>query len=80
VSAQSPFNSDDKFATAHCPPGKKVVGSGFSILPTTANAVARSLEIGDGGTSVQVIAHEGAGGTALGWLVSATATCATVAP
>jgi hypothetical protein len=79
ATAQSPFNSGDKFAAAQCPAGKRVVGSGFSILPTTANAVARSLAVDLGGTSLTVVAHEGPGGEALTWTVQARAVCATVA-
>jgi hypothetical protein len=76
VSNESDFNSVEKSATVHCILGKDVVGMGYSVLPTTANVVVRSLDVTNNGTAVQAIAHEGPGGEPAGWMVHAHALCA----
>jgi Collagen triple helix repeat (20 copies) len=76
VTNESDFNSVEKSATVHCILGKDVVGMGYSVLPTTANVVVRSLSVTNNGTAVQAIAHEGPGGEPAGWMVHAHALCA----
>jgi hypothetical protein len=77
VIAVSATNSNaSKSATAACPSGKKVIGTGGNINgevgPIVLTSIAPNAEL----TSVKVTASETGGGTASKWSVAAVAICA----
>ena len=79
VQAESEFNSYAQAAEVSCPLGKKVIGTGYSILPGSFNVVVRDISVELSGTRVVVSAYEGPGGEPNTWQVQARAICAKVA-
>lgn len=77
VSFSSPSNSTaSRFATATCPAGKKVVGTGARLLGDAGQVLLDDVQPSAGLTSVTASAYEDGTGYAGNWSLYAYATCA----
>lgn len=80
VSAESPFNNTAaKSATATCPAGKRLIGTGAEISGALGLVVIDDLTPLASGTAVLATGYQIPGTTATTWSVTAYALCATVA-
>jgi hypothetical protein len=77
VAATGPTNSQDKHATARCPEGKRVVGTGGEIIGGEGQVGITYLLPDDDLTRVHVRGAEDQDGTSADWAVRAYAVCAT---
>ncbi len=77
VVATGPSNSRNKHATARCPDGKRVVGTGGEILGGTGQVGITYLLPDEDLTRVHVRGAEDQDGTNANWAVRAYAVCAT---
>ena len=81
VSFSTPADSGSaKVATATCPAGKKVVGTGVRLLGDAGQVVVDDVVPSPGLTSVSVAAYEDGTGYAGNWSLRAYATCANPLP
>lgn len=69
-------SSSSKFATATCPAGKKVVGTGARLIGDAGQVMIDDVQPSASLTSVNVSAYEDATGYAGNWSLWAYATCA----